>query len=200
MGEKFVGREPTKAELLKIPYDSAFWNHNTVLKTTPLEDEIISDLGGGQSLTQQFDLYQQYEYHVSNGGVEGEKKFGWLRNYSQDRQFLYVGFWGSDCFPYLIELELFKRLQKTYRNKIAFVLLSVEDEETRWLQAMTKYNLFADGIIHYRIGSRSTVEREFKLKDVPHFVWIGKNGETLASEAYAPSNPLLKREFQEKLR
>jgi hypothetical protein len=198
-GEKFEGREPSKAELLKIPYDSVFWNNNTVLKTTPLEDEIISDLGGGRSLTQQFDLYQQYEYHVSDGGVKGEEKFSWLRAYSKGRQFLYVGFWNSDCFPYLVELELFKRLQKTYRKKIAFVLLSVDDDETRWRQTMTRYNLFADGIIHYRIGSRSELEREFKMKDVPHFVWIGKQGETLAAEAYPPSNPLLEREFKKQV-
>lgn len=198
--EKFVGQEPTKTELLRIPYDSAFWNNNTVLKTTPLEDEIISDLGGGKSLTQQFDLYQQYEYHVSEGGAEGEKKFAWLREYSRGRQFMYVGFWSTDCFSYLVELELFKRLQKVYRNKIVFVLLSMEEDEARWKAAMARYNLFADGVIHYRVGTRSDAEREFKVKDVPHFVWIGKQGEILAPEAHAPSNPLLEREFQQLLR
>ncbi len=198
--ERFSGREPTKAELLKIPYDSVFWNNNTVLKTTPLEDEIINDLGGGKSLTQQFDLYQQYEFHVSDGGVEGEKKLEWLRTYSRGRQLMYLGFWSSDCFPYLVELELFKRLQRVYRNKIVFVLLSVEEDEARWRAAMAKYNLFADGIIHYRLGARCAAAREFQVKDVPHFVWIGKQGETLAPEAYAPSNPVLEREFKQLLR
>lgn len=198
--EKFSGREPTKAELLEIPYNPAFWNSNTVLKTTPLEDKIIRDLGGGQSLDSQFDLYQQYEYHVSNGGVEGEKKFAWLRQFSRGRQLLFVGFWASDCHRYLVELELFKRLQKTYRNKITFVLVSADEDEDRWRAAMMRFNLFADGIIHYRLGRGSAAAREFNVLDVPHFVWIGQEGETLTANAPPPSNPLLERAFREKLR
>jgi CarboxypepD_reg-like domain len=59
--EKFYSKEPTQLELLKVKYDSAFWNNHTILKTTPLEDKIISDLGGGKSLNEQFYLYQQQE-------------------------------------------------------------------------------------------------------------------------------------------
>lgn len=198
--EKFTGREPTQAELLQIPYDSAFWNNNTVLKATPLEDKIISDLGGGRSLNQQFDLYHQYEYHTSHGGVAGSEKFAWLRAFSRDRQSLYVGFWSSDCFPYLIELEMFKRLQQVYRNKITFVLISLDEDEARWRAAMTRYNLAANGIIHYRLGTGSQAAQEFQVQDVPHFVWIGKGGETLAARAHTPTSPLLERAFQEQVR
>jgi hypothetical protein len=54
---KIIGQLPTREALLSIPYDSAFWKRNSVLKTTPLEDNIIRDLGGGVSLDKQFLRY-----------------------------------------------------------------------------------------------------------------------------------------------
>jgi hypothetical protein len=103
--QKFEGHEPTKAELLKIPYDSAYWASHTVLKTTPLEDEIIADLGGGTSLNKQFYVYQQYEANLLEGGKNGEEKFDWLKEFSKGKSIVYVGFWSSDCVKYLRELE-----------------------------------------------------------------------------------------------
>jgi hypothetical protein len=64
--ETFKGREPNREELLQIPYDSVFWSNHTILKTTPLEDKIILDLGGGKSLNQQFFFYQQRELKKAN--------------------------------------------------------------------------------------------------------------------------------------
>lgn len=52
---RFEGKEPGKSELLTIPYDSAFWSNHNLLKTTPLEERIIYDLGRGVPLNRQFE-------------------------------------------------------------------------------------------------------------------------------------------------
>jgi hypothetical protein len=194
--EKFTGREPGKEELLAIPYDSIFWNNSTILKTTPLEDAIILDLGGGASLNKQFYLYQQHEMNLRDGGNNGEGKFNWLREDSKGKRILYLFFWSSDFGSYLIDLELAKRLNKQYRNKITFVFLSLEEDEIKWKETVARFNLFSDGIINYRIGRNSSISKAFEVKDAPAFILISRSGELFDPKAKRPSNPELEKDFK----
>jgi len=194
--EKFTGREPGREELLKIPYDSVFWNNNAILKTTPLELEIIRDLGQGNSLDKQFYLYRQYEMNVSDGGRNGVEKFNWFKTDSKNKRILYLFFWEGDCKPYLVDVELAKRLHNNYRGQITFVFLSLEADEERWQQTLSKYNLTSDGIINYRIGTNSEIQKSFMVKDTPAFILISRNGEVFDNHAKHPSNPLLEEDFK----
>jgi len=192
---KFTGSLPTKEELLNIPYDSAFWISNTILKTTPLEDDIIRDLGGGASLSKQFLRYKQYELNVHNGGVQAEEKFRWLRDDSKGNRILYLVFWSENFRPYLVDLELAKQLNRKYRNKITFVYISLDDDKTRWEQMVQKYGFYIDGIINYRIGSKSQLAESFGVNKAPAFVLLKRDGEAFGDFAKRPSDPLLSQDF-----
>lgn len=194
--KKFTGSIPGKDELLNIPYDSTFWKNNTVLKTTPLEEKIIYDLGGGASLNKQFLLYRQYENNLKDGGRNGEQKFNWLREDSKGKRILYLYFWSENFRPYVTELELAKRLHKQYRNQITFVLLSLDDDETRWQQALTKYNFNSDGLINYRIGGKSEIQKSLHIKEIPACILISQQGEIFDLLAKHPGNPLLEKDFR----
>lgn len=175
---KFTGQEPGKEELLNISYDSTFWKSATILKTTPLEDNIIDDLGRGLSLHEQFSQYKKYEWSTNNGGLDGESKFDWLREFSKDKKLLYVVFWNGRCdLACLQQLEEAKKIQKMYRNQLNVVMISLEDDENKWRQLLTKYNLFADGIVNYRIGSHSDLARKYNVDATPFYFMILKNGE-----------------------
>jgi hypothetical protein len=193
--EKFTGKLPGREDLFNIPYDSIFWTSNTVLKTTPLEDDIIRDLGGGASLNKQFDRYRQYEMSIRDGGKNAEEKFSWLREDSRNNRILYLFFWDDDFKPYMVDLEYAKRLHKEYRNKITFILISLSDDQAQWQQTVTAYNLHADGIINYRVGSQSKLTKSFDVKTIPRFILIGKNGEISSEHARRPGDPMLKDEF-----
>lgn len=194
--EQLTGCGMGREELLKIPYDSAYWNTATILKTTPLEDDIISDLGGGLSLNKQFYLYQQYEKNVTDGGENGEKKFNWLKKDSEGKRMLYICFWNSDFQSYLIELEAFKRLYPAYKNKIVFVLISLEENEMIWRQTVAGFNYFSDGIVNYRIGNSSQLAKSLKVKNTPTFILISKNGDLIDSPRQ-PSDPQLEEDFKQ---
>lgn len=194
--EKFTGREPSRSELLKISYDSTFWSNYQILKTTPLEDEIIHDLGGGISLNKQFYLYKEYEQNVTDGGKEGDKKFNWLQADSKGKRILYVCFWNGDFQSYLIDMEYIKRLNQVYKNKILFVLISFEEDEAKWQKLVTQYNYFSDGIVNYRVGGSSETAKRFKIKKTPAFVLISKGGSLFDSGAKRPSDPLLEKDFK----
>lgn len=189
--EKFTGHEPGKEELLKIPYDSTYWRTQTILKTTPLEDEIIRDLGGGRSLNEQFYRYQKYEWSISEGGKDGAEKFNWFKEDSKGERALYLFFMSSNCQDYLNELEQMKRLNKLYRSKIAFVLLSLDNDEARWKQAVNKYNLFSDGIINYRIDDSSEITKHYEIKETPSFIILSSDGQVFDASAKRPTDPLL---------
>nr|HPM31983.1 thioredoxin-like domain-containing protein [Chryseolinea sp.] len=192
----FTGSLPGREELLNIPYDSVFWTTNTTLKTTPLEDDIIRDLGGGISLNRQFLRYKQYETNVSDGGNNGEEKFNWFKDDSKGNRILYLVFWSDNFQKYLIDLELVKQLNQKYRNKITFVFLSLDDDQERWQQTVKRFSFYVDGIIQYHIGKHSAIAKSFLINDAPDFVLISRNGEVYDSHARKPSDPLLLEDFK----
>jgi hypothetical protein len=163
------------------------------LKTTPLEDDIIRDLGGGVSLDKQFLRYHQFEMNTRDGGVNGEEKFNWLLADSKGNRILYLLVWSGNFQSYLVDVELAKRLQKKYRNKVTFVFLSLEDDEKRWKEIVEKFSLYTDGVINYRIGSRSKVAASLGLTEAPGFALVSREGDM--TRAKRPSDPLLEEDF-----
>lgn len=188
--EEFYGKEPGKFDLLRIPYDSVYWNNNTTLKTTPLEDEIIRDLGSGVSLNEQFLQYQQFELNRIQSG-NGDEKFNWLKEESKGNKALYVGFWSSACVACIVEIEAARKWMRKYQDKISFVLLSLDSDETKWKKTIEKYNLNTTDFIHYRIGEKSITASSYQLTQLPHYLLIDKNGTTVDINAKHPGNPLL---------
>lgn len=192
--EKFSGTEPGRAELLKLPYDSGFWNNASILKTTPLEEDIIRDLGRGFSLNKQFYLYKEYEHNVTDGGNSAEEKFNWLRDDSKGKRMLYICFWDDRFKTYLVQLEQLKQLNLLYRNYITFVMISTSKDEAQWKKLVTDYNFFSDGIVNYRIGDNSRLLRQFELTDLPAYVLILKNGEV--ENPKQPTDPAVSEELR----
>jgi hypothetical protein len=185
--ERFTGQIPGKEKLLSIPYDSIYWSTNTILKTTPLEDAIINDLGGGSSLNRQFYRYQKYEWSISDGGNDGEAKLNWLLEDSKGKRHLYLFTWNENFDSYLYELEQFKKLNKRFRGRVSFILISLDNNPARWQQTLTRYSLFVDGIINYRLNHRSERMRHIKLTDTPGFYLLTKDGNIKGN--LRPSDP-----------
>jgi hypothetical protein len=194
--EKFAGKEQTRDELLNIPYDSIFWSTNTILKTTPLEDEIIRDLGEGLSLNKQFYFYKQYEMNLRDGGINAEQKFNWLKENSKGKRILYLVFWSENFRSYFAELEYAKRLANQYRNKVMFVFLSLDDDDARWQQTMARFAYNTDGIVNYRLGAKSETLKSFIIEKTPAFILLTKNGELFDQKTKNPSDPLLENDFK----
>ena len=108
----------------------------------------------------------------------------------------YLLFWSDDFLSYLKELELAKRLNKRYWNRITFVLISVSDDEERWKRIVKQYNLSADDLINYRVGKHSTIAKAFAIREAPAYVLIGADGEVFDADAKQPSNSLLDKDFE----
>lgn len=191
---KFTSHEPGKADLLKIPYDSVFWSTTTLLKTTPLEDDIIQHLGGGKSLQEQFLQYQKFEWSTTDGGQDGEEKLTWFLKDSRNERPLYLCFLTSQCQPYLQELERLKKLARIYRGQVAFVLVMIEEDEVRWKQTVDRYTLFADGVLNYRIDKMADLLKQFPVKTTPAYFLINREGR--GQPAPQPEDELVENELK----
>ncbi|MFM8740485.1 MAG: TlpA family protein disulfide reductase, partial [Cytophagales bacterium] len=97
--------------------------------------------------------------------------------------------------PYLYELEYAKQLQKKFRGKVQFVLLSLDEDVAQWTQEVNRYNLFAEGIIHFRVGRDLDLMKEFKVREVPGFRLIERNGNKGDFAAKHPGNPQLEEDL-----
>lgn len=194
--QKFISSVPGKDGLLKIPYDSVYWNTQTTLKTTPLENEIIHDLGGGSSLNKQFYRYQKYEWNIANGGEYGFEKLNWLLNDSKGNRALCLYFWNNNYESYIASLEYFKRLNKMFHGKIAFVLVSLDNNSQKWQQIVSRYNLFSDGIINYRLDDKNEIAKRYQVKQTPSFVVISRDGNVVDMTGKVPGDPQLEEDLK----
>lgn len=177
-----------KTALSAIPYDSSFWSTSTVLKATPLEEAIIHDLGGGESLNKQFQHYRQHEWATSSGGENAPEKFAWLRRDNRNRQPILAGFFPYDCRSYLKELEAFKKVNQAFRGSVLFVLFVTDDDEARWAQTNSQLNLFSDGMISYRLAKSSRLVQELGIRKAPQFILLHPDGSTSLWEANSLSD------------
>ncbi len=179
----FEGKEPNRFQLLNIPYDSAFWNSMSLLKTTPLEDKIIYDLGGGKSLAEQFYIYQQEQVRLLNSGKNGDEGFAWLVGYDFKKP-KYVAFWRSACQPCIEELNT---LLRNNRDDVYLVSVSVDKDSANWTKALKQLNWQSNARVkHIWLGNLSQVAEQLKVNELPKYFWYDKKGNVVIKQAAKP--------------
>ncbi len=189
--EKDLSREA----LSLIPFDSLFWDSYDILKTTPLEEKIVKDLGGEDSLRLQFAIYNGTEDKDFLKTKQDGKAFDSLRGTYNGKKIIYIDFWASWCGPCIGEFKAAKELQKRYKDKIAFVMLSVDDENDKWEKALEKYDL-KSGFHHYRIGTQSDLSLLYEINAIPRYIIVDKSGNHYDLNAKRPRDPSLKDDFE----
>lgn len=193
---QFSSEPPTRESLLKLEYDSLFWRNASLLKATPLEEEIIADLGGGRSLSQQFKRYQTYETNLAITGDNGDDRFRWLQNEVRSQQPMFLAFWSSASSQYLYELEFVKQLHVRFKEEIVFVMLCLDDNDETWKTNMNKFNLFAHGMLNFRIGSNALTAKQYQVNELPRYVILDRNGQVMNAHASRPFDPKLEDELR----
>ncbi|MCU0419648.1 MAG: carboxypeptidase-like regulatory domain-containing protein [Cyclobacteriaceae bacterium] len=189
----FPPQELSREALAQIPFDSTFWDTYNILKATQLEDKIIRDLGGEDSLKRQFATYRNVE-DVTLNRQGDEQAFVQLLDSCRGKKLVYIDFWASWCGPCLAEFEDAKKLQQQYQDDIVFVMLSLDGHEDRWKNALAKYGL-ASGFHHFRIGPESSLSDLYDVTSIPRYVLLNKDGSHANLDAKRPSDPRLRKEF-----
>lgn len=139
--------------------------------------------------------------HKISGSSQIKKTDGGLKEILNQFKgsLLYVDFWASWCAPCIGEMSYSKEIQKKFNDKdLKFLFISVDQDEDSWKKAISLYKIPG---IHFRLDKEHHDELLKKLlsKGVPHYIIVGKDGETFDLEAKRPSDPQLLLDFEKLL-
>ncbi|MFN3840357.1 MAG: thioredoxin-like domain-containing protein [Cyclobacteriaceae bacterium] len=187
--QPFKGREPSREKLLQLRYDSVFWTNYNILKATPLEEKIVADLEKQMKLTNQFVEANEAERQRFMSGEEDEERFNQFLKSMRGQRPVYIDFWASWCGPCLKEMPHSMRLVEKYRDKIAFVFLSIDYDPEAWKNAIRKFNLDHPPFTqHFRIGPDSDAAKLLDVNSIPRYVLVNKEGNFVQLKAARPSD------------
>jgi len=104
-----------------------------------------------------------------------------------------IDFWASwcrDCIVGLPQLEALK--QQTGEEKVVYVFISVDEVDTKWRSAITRFNIRGE---HYRIeaGWHNSLCHYIELDWVPRYLVLDEKGKVIMAKAVkADSHELVK--------
>jgi len=110
-----------------------------------------------------------------------------------------IDFWASWCKTCAREMEFSKEMEKNYKGqKIVFLFLSTDTDYKQWLLGLGRVNIEGK---HYRIEetSKKEIKNYFKIKGIPYYVLLDKEGYIYDPKASWPHLEALKNEIDKLL-
>ena len=190
----FDSKEPSKYELIQIPYDSLFWSSQNFLKATPLENKIVADLGGGKSLQEQFSTYRASQIDYINQGKLGDEGYRWFTE-SNSKLPKFVLFWRSACLSCIEDIKTL--YQQKYNDNLIVLTVSVDRDSAAWRKVLNTFNWKSNSSLrHLWISNESELIKELNVQELPKFVWYDKQGRVVLRNASKPNSYTWKEEFE----
>lgn len=112
---------------------------------------------------------------------------------------IYIDFWASWCVPCLEEMKYSKSLIKEYSNKeMEVVYLSLDDNYMKWSKASERLeiNLAMNSFKILEPGN-SQFFQDHKIKAIPRYMIVDKNGSIINTDAPRPSDLKIKKILDE---
>lgn len=103
-------------------------------------------------------------------------------------KYVYIDIWATWCGPCLRQIPAMKELEEKYRDKdIEIMSVSVDSEKDKgkWRQMIEARDMKG---IQLFAGRTSSFHRDYKIKTIPKFVLVGKNGEIINENPPRPMN------------
>ena len=127
-----------------------------------------------------FNYENQFGKNVSLGDLKGK--------------YVYIDVWATWCAPCKREIPFLKEMDEAYKGKdIAFVSLSIDkmEQKDKWLKMIEDEDLKGIQVIADKDWNSDFITA-YKIKGIPRFILVDKEGNIINSDAPRPSDPSLK--------
>lgn len=98
---------------------------------------------------------------------------------------IYIDAWASWCGPCIASLPYWNKLVEKYKDKIAFVTISIDDSKEDWIKALKKHQPKGTHLLSAG-GWESDFAKKYFISGVPAYVLIDKEGNILKMRADRP--------------
>lgn len=140
-------------------------------------------------------IVEQYNLTVDSNQLLLKDIHGNLINFQQlldnhKGKVIYIDFWASWCLPCREEMEDANRLRNKYKGKdVTFIYLAYKDKESSWAKAVQEENLSTIETNYIILNFKnSKILENIKLKSVPRYLIIDRNGSLVEMNAPRPSD------------
>ena len=152
--------------LNEIKLSSKFEEHK---KISSYLIQTLTNLNRGTE-SPKFQLNNQYNESISLKNLKGKP--------------IYINFFSTSNTQSLLEMEIIKSLHEKYSKVISFISISVDKNSTDYNNYVLNYSDYKWNICHYKYNHQ--IIEDFKLKSLPKYVLIDKNGRIDQAPAYSP--------------
>lgn len=197
--QTFKGKEPDKEAMLKIEYDSSFWDSYNILKATPLQEQIALHLQKDLGLENQYSQFQKIERERFLAGKEDEGSFNKHLLVMRGIRPVYIFMWEAGCEECVRQIPRLKRIVEMYKTKMSFVMVSFDKDVDAWRKMTKKYGLSELPIRNYRFGLDADAIKSFSVTEVPRCILVDKQGLFVNLSAKMPADFSLIKDFEDLL-
>ena len=110
-------------------------------------------------------------------------------------KYLYIDIWATWCGPCIREFPKLKELEEEFGDEIAFMSISVDNDNEKWRNYVREKEL--SGIqIHSQGGGKAEIMDLYMIQAIPRFIMIDPVGKIINVDASRPSHEITRKIFQ----
>jgi thiol-disulfide isomerase/thioredoxin len=115
-------------------------------------------------------------------------------NTSYQGKVVYIDIWASWCGPCLRELPFIHTLEEQYKDKVAFVSISIDASKDEWLDILQSKKLKGSQLIA-DADWHSSIVTDYRIDGIPRFIILAKDGTIYNANAPRPSSKEIRAEL-----